>query len=63
MIKSSIRCDKCGKIVGELIPTGETEKGIPKVHAEIFDNCVEVVMGFATHYRCRDCFKEGEKAE
>ena len=63
MKNTEIRWDKCGTIVGEMIPTGETENGIPKVHAELFDNCVEVIIGMGTHYRCRDCLKEGEKAK
>ena len=61
--RTQIRCDKCGVAVGELLHTGDFEKGIPKVRTELFDNCIEIPVGLAMHYRCRDCFKEGEKAK
>lgn len=57
MIKGSkaIRCDMCSKKIGWTIPTGNYHHGIKEVRIELSKEAMEVVSGFAVHYRCRGC--------
>lgn len=52
---AALRCYKCGKMVGWLVPTGRTHHGIPEVSIRMKkDGCMVDRLG-SRFYFCTSC--------